>query len=242
MASASQGARSTGVMVAWITGTPIHPAGAPFGTPMAGSPTAAVFKAVVARDADTGPRRRALVMSLTLRARPHPWRAPVCSAGEGGLVACRQTRGGPARCLCEHHPWCVARRQRGCGFAAPAAPDIARGVLGGRPAASQPPMPCSRDVGVRVGGQSGGGHGVAHDVQDYVGEGGCAWRGAPRRRPPPCSPPTALLTLGCQALIDFVKSHHSYDCPEVILTDVVKGNPGYLSFVHENTASPEAAE
>lgn len=81
-------------------------------------------------------------------------------------------------------------------------------------------------------------------MQDHVGEGRRAW-GRPQRPVAgirvACHRPSVSLR-SCQALIDFVKTHHSYDCPEVILTDVVKGNPGYLSFVHDNTAPPEAAE
>lgn len=37
-------------------------------------------------------------------------------------------------------------------------------------------------------------------------------------------------------LIAHIREHHGYDVPEVIATPIIGGNPGYLSWLEEETA------
>jgi len=39
------------------------------------------------------------------------------------------------------------------------------------------------------------------------------------------------------ALIEYVRSHHSYAVPEIIVTPLTGGNPGYLAWVAEESHS-----
>jgi periplasmic divalent cation tolerance protein len=39
-------------------------------------------------------------------------------------------------------------------------------------------------------------------------------------------------------LTDHLKSVHSYDTPEVVVTPIIGGNPAYLAWVSEETATP----
>lgn len=38
-------------------------------------------------------------------------------------------------------------------------------------------------------------------------------------------------------LVAHIREHHSYDVPEVIATPIIGGNPGYLSWLDEQTAA-----
>ena len=37
------------------------------------------------------------------------------------------------------------------------------------------------------------------------------------------------------ALVEYVRSHHSYDVPEIIVTPILGGNPAYLAWVDDET-------
>jgi periplasmic divalent cation tolerance protein len=39
----------------------------------------------------------------------------------------------------------------------------------------------------------------------------------------------------CEGLIEHIRTHHSYDVPEVISTPITRGNPAYLAWVGEET-------
>lgn len=43
-------------------------------------------------------------------------------------------------------------------------------------------------------------------------------------------------------LIAHIREHHSYDVPEVIATPIIHGNPGYLSWLDEETEEMVAPE
>jgi periplasmic divalent cation tolerance protein len=42
-------------------------------------------------------------------------------------------------------------------------------------------------------------------------------------------------TQASDALVEHIRTHHSYDVPEVICTPVTGGNPAYLCWIREET-------
>lgn len=40
-----------------------------------------------------------------------------------------------------------------------------------------------------------------------------------------------------EKILDFIKSHHSYDVPEIIVTPIVDGHRAYLDWIAESTLS-----
>nr|WP_229685793.1 divalent-cation tolerance protein CutA [Longimycelium tulufanense] len=43
-------------------------------------------------------------------------------------------------------------------------------------------------------------------------------------------------TARLDALVEYIRTHHDYDVPEIVATPIVGGNPDYLSWLHTETA------
>lgn len=49
-----------------------------------------------------------------------------------------------------------------------------------------------------------------------------------------CKTPARLVS----ALLAFIKAHHPYEIPEIVVTPIENGYPAYLEWIHRETAQP----